>query len=130
MLKVDVQSVPLNLRLNLGCEYYCESLSLTLAGPTFANSDGEVSSEDEDSTQKKRVQFTVTRERAEELISSLCGVIWKQKSHSWSEVCTGVAAVPGTSVLNSSHQFNVVFASKAKRRQLVLSVSQKCCVKI
>ena len=38
--------------------------------------------------------------------------------------------VPGTSVLNSSHQFNVVFASKAKRRQLVLSVSQKCCVKI
>ena len=38
--------------------------------------------------------------------------------------------VPGTSVLNSSHQFNVVFASKAKQRQLVLSVSQKCCVKI
>ena len=37
--------------------------------------------------------------------------------------------VPGTSVLNSSHQFNVVFASKAKRRQLH-SISQKCCVKI
>ena len=92
VLKVDVQFVPLNLRLNLLCDYYCESLSLTPAGPTFANSDGEVSSEDEDSTQKKRVQFTVTPERAEELVSSLCGVIWKQKSHSWSEVCTGVAA--------------------------------------
>ena len=42
MLKVDVQFVPLNLRLNLHCDYYCESLSLTPAGPTFANSDGEV----------------------------------------------------------------------------------------
>ena len=58
MLKVDVQLVPLNLRLYLHCDSYCESLSLTPAGPTFANSDGEVSSEDEDSTQKKRVQFT------------------------------------------------------------------------
>ena len=93
MLKVDMQFVPLNLRLNSN---YCESLSLTPAGPTFANSDGEVSSEDEDSTQKKRVQFTVTQERAEELVSSFCGVIWKQKSHSWSEVCTGVAALTKT----------------------------------
>ena len=39
------------------------------------------------------MQFTVTRERAEELVSSLCGVMLKQKSHSWSEVCTGVAAL-------------------------------------
>jgi hypothetical protein len=37
--------------------------------------------------------------------------------------------VPGTSVLNSSHQFNVVFASKAKQRQLQ-SISPNCCVKI
>ena len=96
MLKVDVQIVPLNLRLNLNCHYYCESLSLTPAGPTFANSDGHVSSDDEDSTQKKQVQFTVTRERAEEPISSLRGVIEKQKSHSWSEVCTGVAALTKT----------------------------------
>ena len=96
MLKLDVQFVPLNLRLNLLSDYYCESLSITPAGPTFANSDGEVSSEDEDSTQKKRLQFTVTRERAEELVSSLCGEVWKQKSHSWSEVCTGVAALTKT----------------------------------
>ena len=93
MSTVDVQFVPLNLRLNLNCDYYCESLSLTPAGRTFANSDGEVSLDDEDSTLKKQVQFTVTQERAEELVSSLCGVIWKQKSHSWSEVCTGVAAL-------------------------------------
>ena len=91
VLIVDVQFVPLNLRLNLNCDYYCESLSLTPAGPTFANSDGEVSSDDEDSTQKNKVQFTVTRERAEELVFSLCGVIWKQKRHSWTEVCTGAA---------------------------------------
>ena len=92
VLKVDVQVVSLNLRVN----YYCESLSLIPAGPTFANSDGEVSTDDEDSTQSKQVRFTVTQERAEELVSSLCGVIWKQKSHSWSEVCTGVAALTKT----------------------------------
>ena len=87
MLKVDVQFEPLNLCLNLNCDYYCESLSLTSAGPTFVKSDGEVSSEDEDSTQKKRVQFTVTRERAEELVSSLCGVIWKQKNVTPGQKC-------------------------------------------
>ena len=92
MLKVDAQVVPLNLRVN----YYSESLSLTPAGPTFAKSNGEVSSHDEDSTQSKQVRFTVTQERAEELVSSLCGVFWKQKSHSWSEVCTGAATLTET----------------------------------
>ena len=96
MSNVDVQFVPLNLHLNLNCDCYCESLSLTPAGQTFANCEGEVSLDDEDSTLKKQVQFTVTQEQAEELVSSLYGVIWKQKSHSWSEVCTGVAALTKT----------------------------------
>ena len=96
VLKAGVQFLPLNLRLNLDCDYYCDSLSPTPVPPTFANSDGDGSSNDEDSTQNKQVQFTVTRERAEELVSSLCGVTWKQKSHSWSEVCTAVAALTQT----------------------------------
>ena len=78
------------------CVSICISITVTPAGPMFANSDEEESSDDEDPSQKKQVRFTVTRERAEELVSSLCGVIWKQKSHSWSEVCTGVAALTKT----------------------------------
>ena len=82
------------------CASICVSITMNPchlpAGPTFANSDEEESSDDEDSSQKKQVRFTVTRERAKELVSSLCGVIWKQKSHCWSEVCTGVAALTKT----------------------------------